>query len=160
MPIGKPHNLWKVVNSRTFEVRKAEVKARVLTETYTLQSKAAKYNKNETTPTCQLCENAVEDTEHFVLHCPATHDVRAKHMSTLTQYCSNITHQNIDKLTDNKTLLQLVLDCSHPEITKALQLKPGDTASIERISQQMIYKMHEMRTKILTNKQSVLKSNC
>ena len=50
-------------NKSTIEF--AEVKARILTNTYTLQSNRAKYNQHRVNDTCQLCKTGTEDREHF-----------------------------------------------------------------------------------------------
>ena len=63
--VGKVHQIYSSVRSNTLDVRRAEVKARLLTGTYTLQSNRAKFNQYKVSPTCQLCKVDPETREHF-----------------------------------------------------------------------------------------------
>jgi hypothetical protein len=47
--MGKIHYVWKTVPNDCIEVKKAEVKVRLLTGTYMLQSKKAKFSNNKET---------------------------------------------------------------------------------------------------------------
>ncbi|CAC5418330.1 unnamed protein product [Mytilus coruscus] len=67
--IGNAHQIWKSVPNCHIEVKKAEVKARLLTGTYTLQVNKAKFSNNKETTKCKMCLNDTEDIEHFLLIC-------------------------------------------------------------------------------------------
>ena len=48
--VGKVHQIYAYVNNSTFDVRRAEIKARLLTGTYTLQANRARYNQFKVNP--------------------------------------------------------------------------------------------------------------
>jgi hypothetical protein len=56
-PIGNPHQILNLVPKTILEVRKAEVKAKLITRTYTLQSDQAKFTKNQENEICPLCHS-------------------------------------------------------------------------------------------------------
>ena len=67
--IGKVHQVYASVRKNTYDVRRAEVKVRLLTGTYTLQSNRAKFNQYNVCPTYQLCNKNPETREHFITVC-------------------------------------------------------------------------------------------
>ncbi|VDI80532.1 Hypothetical predicted protein [Mytilus galloprovincialis] len=88
-PIGNPHQIWKFTSNNTLEVKKAEIKAKLITRTYTLQVDRAKFSRNVEQDMCLLCNSATEDTEHFMLECNALKTEREKHLTTLKSYVKN-----------------------------------------------------------------------
>ena len=68
LSVGKVHNIWKDADTDTLNVKKAGVKARLVSGTYLLESVKAKYNN--TTDLCSLCGQDKEDMCHFLLECP------------------------------------------------------------------------------------------
>ena len=52
------------------------VKNKILTGSYILQTSRVKFNQNEVNPMCQLCWDAEETFEHFLLNCKALDTVR------------------------------------------------------------------------------------
>ena len=98
-----------------------------------------------------MCDLADEDEQHFILDCPETYSARNKPLKSLIQYCrDNAKRTDLSRQRD--ILLRAIMDCTHPEVIEALNLKPVHTVIIERISQQLIYKLHQMRTQILRQK--------
>ena len=57
-------------------IRKADIKARLMTGTYVLQSNRTKFNQNKVNPICLLCEVEPEDQEHFLLRCQSLLEIR------------------------------------------------------------------------------------
>ena len=57
-------------------IKKASIKARVMTCTYVLQSNRAKFNQYKINPTCTLCGEEPEDQEHFLLRCRSLSETR------------------------------------------------------------------------------------
>ncbi|KAH3841348.1 hypothetical protein DPMN_114807 [Dreissena polymorpha] len=51
-PTKVAHNIWRSFLPVEHDVRKAEIKARVITRTYILQTNTAQYNKVKVSPTC------------------------------------------------------------------------------------------------------------
>lgn len=82
-PIHNPHNIWKVVNHRSKDVKKAQVKVKLITNTYSLQSLRAKYNQHAVKPTCVICDEGDEDIEHFILKCKGLNTTRMVYLEKL-----------------------------------------------------------------------------
>ncbi len=64
-----PHPIWTTCECNPQRVQAAKSRVRLMTGTFPLKSKQAKYNKNEPDPTCQLCGLEPEDVAHFILRC-------------------------------------------------------------------------------------------
>ncbi|CAC5422905.1 unnamed protein product [Mytilus coruscus] len=58
---NKPHHVWNVKQLPRFELRKAIIKARVMTGTYILQADKYKFTHYNVEATCQLCCSGNED---------------------------------------------------------------------------------------------------
>ena len=69
--IGEVHYVWKNAGFNLMAIKKAGMKARLMTGTYVLQSNCAKFNQYSVNPTCLLCGEDPEDLEHFLLKCRA-----------------------------------------------------------------------------------------
>ena len=83
MQIGKVHRVWDSVMPTLQDVRRAHIKARILTGTYILQSTKVKFNNQEVDPKCPLCRLDDEDLVHFILKCPALANIREIHIKDL-----------------------------------------------------------------------------
>ena len=75
--IGKVHQVYASVRNTTYDVRRAEVKVRLLTGTYTLQPNRAKFNQYNASPTCQLCNKNPETADHFITVCESLQNIRS-----------------------------------------------------------------------------------
>ena len=150
-PIGKPNQIWKYVPSNTLEVKKAEVKARLVTRTYTLQSDKAKFSGYKDSDLCLLCNEEKEDTQHFLTQCCALDNERRKHLSVLKSYMSkNISEIAYSTIIDKNLLTQLLLDSSSGSIMKHLRLKEQHHRDIENISRTLCYSLHTKRSATLS----------
>ena len=67
--IGEVHYLWKNAGFNLMAIKKAGLKAKLMTGTYVLQSNRAKFNQYSVDPTCLLCGDDAEDMIHFLLKC-------------------------------------------------------------------------------------------
>jgi hypothetical protein len=143
---GSPHPLWGTVLQNTRDVRRAAVKAKVVSGTYLLQANRAWFNQHQTS-TCPLCSLEPEDYHHFILRCPALKEERDKYMAELGQVHS-IEHQE-DKwryvCSNDEHLLQVILDASSLKwlIGECLPQK------IEPISRRLIYSLHIKRSNLI-----------
>jgi hypothetical protein len=70
-PIKNSHPIWHTVPNNTRAVMKANIKAKIITRTCTLQANRARFNQHSVSPTCLLRKNDSEDREHLILHCTA-----------------------------------------------------------------------------------------
>jgi hypothetical protein len=50
----------------------------LVTGTYILQSKKARYNQYAVDPTCLLCKNGPETSVHFLMECKALQEARSR----------------------------------------------------------------------------------
>ena len=66
-PIGTPHNIWNCVKNQKLDIQKAEVKVKLVTDTYMLQYHQDKFSHKENAGFCKICNDGVEDIEHFIL---------------------------------------------------------------------------------------------
>jgi hypothetical protein len=101
---GNSHQVWKTVPKNSMEVKKAEVKARLLTGTYMLKETKANFSRNTDTPLCELCCEETEDVKHFLLICPTPNDIREEHLYTLKCYLNSIQEGAYEAICENKQL--------------------------------------------------------
>lgn len=148
MRVGKTHQVWSTLSTNCREITQAGVKARLLTNTYVLQSNRAKFNQYKVDDTCLLCENEPEDRCHFLLRCSALEAPRTHHLKQLMEIVVNESSaEEASIIVNNQQLtLQLILDCSHPSITSILTMSPTTIDSIERISRKLCYILHRHRS--------------
>jgi hypothetical protein len=118
--MGKTHYVWKTVPNDCIEVKKAEVKVRLLTGTYMLQSKKAKFSNNKETDICKLCYLETEDIEDFLIKCICLADIRNKCFRTLKCYLDRIKWNIYSKIVSDGLLLQLILDPTMNSITSVI----------------------------------------
>ena len=66
---NSPHNIpvLRRVKNRKYDIQKAEIKLRLITDTYMLQYHHAELSRNKISPICKLCGEEEEDREHFLL---------------------------------------------------------------------------------------------
>jgi hypothetical protein len=84
-----PHPLWKSSYGNTKHTRRAHIRAKLLTGTYTLQANRSRFNQNEVDPTCKLCSQGPEDREHFLASCPFSQDIRNSGLQDLLHIASS-----------------------------------------------------------------------
>ena len=69
--VGQSHPVWSTVRNSVCDSRRAQMKCRLLTGTYTLQSNRAAFNKHAVDAICKLCRSAPETRQHFLVECQA-----------------------------------------------------------------------------------------
>ena len=146
--VGRVHPHFATVRNNTYDTRRAEVKVRLLTGTYTLQSNRAKFNQFNVSPICKLCCKHPETREHFLILCESFRDVRSVSMNkirVLFDYSSGI----IDILNNTELNTQLLLDATHPDIEGLLQPTLRQSHLLELYGRELIYNLHVNRTKLL-----------
>lgn len=143
------HHVYSTVRPNLVDVSRAEVKARLLTGTYTLQSNRAVFNQHRVDPTCRLCMKNIETRAHFLSSCELYADVRKKYVGKLRSLLEDSSAYNLDDiLRCEEKFTQLTLDCSSPMIcSKKPSMKEID--SIELASREYIYKLHHCRNREL-----------
>ncbi|VDI15366.1 Hypothetical predicted protein [Mytilus galloprovincialis] len=146
--IGNAHQIWKSVPNCHIEVKKAEVKARLLTGTYTLQVNKAKFSNNKETAKCKMCLNDTEDLEHFLLLCDSLDRRRTEktldHSKVL--YRKKGTYKDLEK---DGLLMKLILDSTCESVRTSIHLKKDNYTDIEQITRTFCYGLHVRRTYLL-----------
>ena len=142
-----PIKIWSTLSTNPREVNHAGVKARILTNTYTLQSNRAKFNQHSVDDTCPLCREEPEDRCHFILRCQKLNTPRSYYVDHLRKLlCEICSHEEVnDIMVDQQLILQLILDCSHPAVANVINLTPYLIERIERISRKLCFTLHKHR---------------
>ncbi|KAH3753379.1 hypothetical protein DPMN_188015 [Dreissena polymorpha] len=154
--VDNPHNLWKSTRPKQHEIQRAEIKARLITGTFILQSNAMKYNKSEVSATCKLCEVDDETREHLLGRCSALNRLREENFTRLKgsvsddNKCTTIT-QDLDML------IHIILDCTHSSLKDLVVLSPEQETNIKRWSQAYCERLVTHRAQIISSKQWVYK---
>ncbi len=151
MQYNKTHISLDIV-SNPIMVKRANIKCRILTSTYSLQYNRCFYYKQVPTATCLLCGCGDEDKEHFILKCPDLQDTRSKYMSLLLDSIPCVYINRSAVILNSIYLLHLILDCTHHIITDIIPLSRKEQCHIETASQLLVYGLHIARHKILLNK--------
>ena len=124
-------------------MRRGEIKARLLTGTYILQCNRSKFNRNEVSATCPLCQLEDEKPLHFLIKCNALHAYRKESMKELKVIISDIDESVWRILSNDFNLLTNVI--LEPDIlTRRNLLKcNGEIISkIENCTRRLCYALH------------------
>ena len=147
-----PHQLWLGSKTSPRVSHKSIIKAKILTDTYRLQSNKAKFNKYEVDPTCILCKKDSETLEHFVLNCEALKEKRDPYIDNILRSIQNsdIDTRSIDTL-DKRKLMELILDCSSIPFTQNKRQNDLTRMQIESIGRDLLFTIHSHRASLLRN---------
>ena len=141
-----PHQLWLGSKYSPSASRKAAIKAKIVTNTYRLQSNKAKFNKYEVNPTCVMCDEGDETREHFILTCKALSQKRDPYLARLTNILTPILG-NLD--TNTEKLFELIVDCSSTRLDSNLTENNNIQSQIESIGRDLLYTLHCQRATML-----------
>jgi hypothetical protein len=125
-----------------FDIKRANIKWRILTGTYSTQSRRFTC-KQIPSPNCIICaENEKEDLKHFILECPALDVERSHYLQCILRKIPHV-FSYLNLLYSNTSfLLQFIIDHSHPCIQEKIPIMDED---IERATQQFLFSLHECR---------------
>ena len=147
--IGEVHYLWKSAGFNLMAIKKAGLKAKLMTGTYVPQSNRAKFNQYSVDPTCLLCGDDAED----MIQCRCLLEPRDQFMekisSILIEYQGTKELKEIFK--DFDLLAALILDCT------AINLKASETHredllhKFESVFRGLCYALHCRRFSLLNN---------
>ena len=90
------------------DVPRVHTKLKLVTGTYILQVNRVRFNQNEIDATCQICHQAEETLEHFILDCTVLEPVRRPALDAILR----IAYELLDRMLERDQLLQLILDSS------------------------------------------------
>ena len=146
------HQCWKSVDHNTRDVRQALIKVIILIGVYVLQYNRAKFkfNQHAVSPTCCLCKAAVEDRVHFVLRCSGLDPVRQNYLKRIQSLLTSLDKKIADTImTDQKLLMQLLMDSSNIEELNSLRIDDSISKEIESVSRDMCFALHRKRIQLL-----------
>ena len=138
-PFHETHTIWTSVEPSIRDVKRASVKSRLLTGTYTLQYDRDKFKKDSINSNCPLCHTGIEDRLHFILNCTALEVRRSAYLPQILDE-----FPDLRKLTELQ-LLSVSLDSSHPFCAIRSPLLP----SFESKTRKMLFALHSFRSDIL-----------
>jgi hypothetical protein len=145
---GEPHPVWSSCHGNAKYVKKAVIRAKLLTGTYTLQGNLARFNQNRVDPTCKLCKQHPEDRAHFLASCSFTQDLRKDAVTSLLEITANTdTHDDIEEATKTEGRYAALL--LNPQSITQLPMEIRDR--MERIATSVCYSMHTRRWNALLN---------
>ena len=144
--VGRLHDVWGNVGINHFEIKRAQVKTRMMVGRYLLGVEESRYRNTD--PTCELCSAEEEDIAHFLLRCPALENARRGYMRKLREDLQRYDADTETIFQDSERLIQLILDC-----TVTLQDNPArDEAvgTIEPTARKLCYALHAARSSLTT----------
>ena len=148
------HPVWKTVQSNLFDIKRAHVKAKLLTDTYPLQYHRAKF-RIEDDDICKLCVLDTEDRAHFLISCAALFEVREvwipKIKELVTQKAGFSTWLSIAQ--DKSMMMKLIIDPSNLKDGILKKLHKEDIDELETLSRIYCFKLHFRRSQLLQNLQ-------
>jgi hypothetical protein len=146
--VGKPHLLYTSVTTSPHDVRRAVVKAQLLTGTYKLATRTKYFTKvaRGEEGTCPLCLATTETVTHFLTECP----VLQKSCQMQIQRFNMMAEKVIGTpkwlyITNNNQLTQFILDCTSQEL-QLQTLKKHQLQHIESLSRKLCFTLHTHRT--------------
>jgi hypothetical protein len=94
---------WKQYSDPSRETPKIEIKLKLLTGTYIFENNRARYI-SESNSICKLCDEEVEDIEHFLLSCPILNSTRLRYYSRLDHLTELLYNEPFSTLSNIKKL--------------------------------------------------------
>ena len=148
--MGAAHPIWESVSNNAREVRRATIKAKLVTGTYVLQSNRAVFNQYEVDGTCQLCSNGVENRTHFLVMCRALNSAREPHLHIIKSFIhEQLGTTSIPALTETEWWSHLILDCSHTCVQELVHMEKDQVLQMERLTRNLCYALHATRSKLV-----------
>ena len=122
------------------------IKIRLVTGTYFLQEVRAKYTC--VSPLCELCDEDVENLDHFLLKCKVLHAPRLQHLSKINDILEDHIDTSFDSL-DSATKIQMIIDCTKFRNSR-FELNDIAEQQMEQNSRIMCYALHCIRSRSIT----------
>ena len=158
--IGRIHPLLKSQSANIQDIRRIPTRLNIVTGTYILQTNRAVYSKHLISATCNLCRNADETLQHFVLCCEALQDIREPLIKRIIDVGSEVlakikASQPIDilKLIINPFIYVNKYDRTHKKSLDTI----GEV--LEPLCRQLLYKIHNKRYELLGLMENKKKEN-
>ena len=146
MNVGRVHPATSNISSPR-EVTRSNIKLRILSGTYTLQTSLLKFKK-AISDTCPLCKSAPEDIIHFLTSCPKLQQQRTKYLGAI-EAIFPVDHLHI--IANNELLCQLLIDPTHDKISSKMTLSANTRKELEIVTRNFLFAMHLKRSSLLAN---------
>ena len=146
---GSCHSTLNMKGDPIRETQRLSVKLRLLTNTYVLQSKKMKFCDSEKSALCKLCNEHIEDQEHFLLKCEILDSVRTRILDCITQLILEDTGKSFYS-ENSENQLNILLNLSSTQISTSLSLETRE--NIEFHSRRLCSALHVERFKLLQGK--------
>ncbi|CAC5388978.1 unnamed protein product [Mytilus coruscus] len=149
LEVGKTAQVWNLQNQPRLELRKAIIKARMMTGSYILQSDKHKFTHFIAEPLCQLCNTENEDIVHMVTSCPVLSAVREKYYVEMKkEILDSIDPIKWNTFCCNKMeITRLILDCNNFKGT--LNISNELITKIEEKGRNLLFQLHTKRIEVL-----------
>ena len=109
-----------------------------------------------TDPSCQLCLAPIETTEHILITCRATAEVRRRLLPELLNVVARVqpSCQILQNYATAKILAQFILDCTSLNLDNTIRVPSHNPGIIEifRISRDWCYALSNARARLLKSK--------
>jgi hypothetical protein len=124
------------------------IKIRLVTGTYFLQEVRAKYACVSRLCELLVCDENVENLDHFLLKCKVLHAPRLQHLSKINDIFEDHIDTSFDSL-DSVTKIHMITDCTK---FRNSRFELNDTAEqqMEQNSRIMCYALHCIKSRTIT----------
>ena len=122
------------------------IKIKLVTGTYFLQEVRAKYAC--ISPVCELCDEDVENLDHFLLKCKVLHAPRLQHLSKINDILEDHIDTSFDSL-DSATKIQMIIVGTTFRNSR-FELTDIAEQQMEQNSRIMCYALHCIRSRTIT----------
>ena len=138
---GKRHPLIKNVES-VADVPRVHTRLKLVTGVYVLQVNRATFNQNQIDATCQLCHQADETIDHFLLDCSCLEQTRQPALGSIIDIANSLPISP----DEGTNLLQLILDSSR--FAEGSGASPLSTllTDLDMHCRRLCYKLHTERS--------------
>ena len=111
LKVGSVHPVWATIRNSITDNRRAQLKCKLLSGTYTLQGNSAAFNQYTVDATCKLCLPAPETRQHFVAEC-MTYSVERERYTEKLRNNPALPDELKHDLLNPELFTQLTLDAS------------------------------------------------
>ena len=133
LTMGTSHHIYSTVRNNQKYIQRAEVKARFLTGTYTLQGNRAAFNQHNVDPTCKLCKKEPETREHAISRCTIYDAQRSNFKINISALLPETRPMLSHVFNNDEFVSHFVLDCTLHDCVKIVMKDPFNKSIINSI---------------------------
>lgn len=141
--LGKTHPIVNLPFANPSDIPRIATRLKIVTGTYLLQTNRAAFSKS-VKGTCQLCDDADETLEHFLLACKKLMNTRQKIMTGIIEAAARVFAKV--PFSNEINLIQLIMDPFYYTITQKDLVQEVQT-EIEPHCRRLIYALHTEKYK-------------